>query len=153
MTERVVYGDALYSIRAKRTSFFTGDFYAERIAASFEASSVTTGGFNGQILTLAGVGYSTNPAKLSSFKCSLGSVTCNVISNQAGFIQIELPPYQAGFETAGKLLPDPADTNTQQQPYLGSYGFRYTRYSYSGYKSLDSILLDFRAGTSTETIL
>jgi hypothetical protein len=57
MTERVVYGDALYSVKALRTSFFTGKFYTERIAAVFQASSVATGGFNGHVLELAGVGF------------------------------------------------------------------------------------------------
>lgn len=35
MTERTLYGDALYSVKVLRTSYFTGKVYTERIAAVF----------------------------------------------------------------------------------------------------------------------
>jgi hypothetical protein len=35
MTERVKYGDALYSVKIIRTSYFTGKVYTERIASVF----------------------------------------------------------------------------------------------------------------------
>lgn len=35
ITERVIYGDALFSVKILRTSYFTGNVYTERIASVF----------------------------------------------------------------------------------------------------------------------
>lgn len=112
-----------------------------------------SGGTFGHILTFTGTGFSTDPLNLTSFKCRVGTATCQVIANPQGSIRVQLPPYQPGYETLGKLASDAADTAAQENGYLGSYGFRYTRYTYSFYKSLDLSIFDFRSGNTSETVI
>lgn len=104
-------------------------------------------------MTFAGTGFSSNPVNLTNFTCALGAVSCNVIANPQGFIQIQLPPYKTGYETTGVLPKDAADLVPQRNAYLGSYGFRYTRFNKTSPKDLDQLLLDMRAGNNTEPVV
>ena len=104
-----------------KTSFFTNIAYNVRIAPFFTTNTIQTGGAFGHLLAFPGTGFSNNAINLTDFSCSLGLINCKVISNPQGSITIQLPPYQAGYETSGLLPKDPKDTLAQQNPYLGSY--------------------------------
>jgi hypothetical protein len=45
-----------------------------------------------------------------------------------------------------KEIPDP---EAQQLPFLGSTGFKYTRYTFTAWKNLGLYIYDFRAKNST----
>lgn len=62
-----------------------------------------------------------------------------------GAITIELPPYQTGYENLGKLTQDLADSEVQELSFLGSPGFKYTRYKFSSWKNIGLLIYDFRA--------
>jgi hypothetical protein len=152
-TERVIHGDAMFSFRNFDTSFFTGINFNVRLTAYLVPNTIQTGGALGHLLTFSGTGFSSNPVNLTNFTCALGTVSCSVIANPQGFIQIELPAYKAGYETTGMLPKDTAETAPQQNAFLGSYGFRSTRFNRTSTKTLDQLLLDMRLGNNSEPVV
>ena len=51
------------------------------------------------------------------------------------------------------MAQDPTDTETQELPFLGSAGFKYTRYQFSSWKDIGILIYDFRAKNFTGTVL
>lgn len=157
LTERTIYGDALFAFRINQTSYFTGKNYSVRVTPAIDNSPSSNipkgGGAYGHIFTLSGTGFGSLPANLSSYTCKIGEVACSVIYTSQSSIKIQLPPYQAGYETTGKLLQDPGDNSQQVKGYLGSFGVRYTRYTRNKWRDLGMLVYDLRAGNISETII
>jgi hypothetical protein len=62
---------------------------------------------------------------------------------------VKISPYNPTNTNFDALPKAAGDTKTQNLPYLGSPGFKYTRYARTSFKTLSSWIIDFRAGNTT----
>jgi len=68
-------------------------------------------------------------------------------------VYVEVPKYNASNANFGALQQSVNDTALQNNPYLGSNGFKYARYSLDLTKSLAEWVSYFRAGNISITLL
>jgi hypothetical protein len=80
-------------------------------------------------------GASADPTKYS---CQIAGQECTVssIDSSINMVYVEVPKYDISNELFGVLQQSSSDTSTQINPYLGSNGFKYSRYSLDKYLSL-----------------
>jgi hypothetical protein len=67
-------------------------------------------------------------------------------------VYVEVPKYNASNVNFGALAQNSNDTAIQSSPYVGSNGFKYSRYSLDLTKSLSDWVNYFRAGNIAITL-
>ena len=97
-------------------------------------------------------GKSTDPA---SYTCQIAGQTCTIssIDSSTNTVYVEVPRYNNANVNFGVLTQDPNDTYAQINPFVGSNGFKYSRYSLDLTKTLSDWVNYFRAGSITLGVL
>lgn len=151
-TETVYPGTANSSVRTYQTSGLTGKTYQVRLLGKVTTDFPHQGGYNGQKLALTLSGTSPRP---KDYTCTIAGQDCVVSSVDPSIntVYVEVPKYNISNVAYGALPRDVNDTTTQINPFLGSNGFKYSRYALDLYKSLSDWVDYFRAGNISITVL
>lgn len=107
------------------------------------------GGSQGHEVEIKGTGFSKNVA---DYSCTVAGHTCSVKDLNTTKLTVVIPTLNISITDFGALPKDTTDTQPQQGAFLGSNGFRYTRYSIGSYKSTADWLTLVR-GVNNLTVL
>lgn len=86
----------------------------------------------GHEIEIKGTGFSKDASK---YQCRIAGQICTVKNTQSTSLTVVVPPLDVANTAFDALAKDAADTQTQQRQYLGSNGFRYTRYTMTSWKT------------------
>lgn len=128
-------GYANSSARLNRTSVLTGKNYQVRVAPEITSDFPHQGGTLGQKISLT---INAKSASTTAYSCQIAGQTCsisevNLINNK---VYVEVPKYDPLNTAFGKLPKDQNDSSVQFTPFLGSNGFKYTRYQLANQNTL-----------------
>lgn len=151
-TETVYPGTANSSVRTYQTSGLTGNTYQVRLLGKVTQDFPHQGGYNGQKLALTFTGASPRP---KDYTCTIAGQDCVVSSVDPSIntVYVEVPKYSPSNVAYGVLPQHANDTTTQINPFLGTNGFKYSRYALDLYKTLPDWVDCFRAGNIGITVL
>jgi hypothetical protein len=151
-TETVSPGTATSSIRSYQTSALTNTVYQIRLVAEITNDFPHQGGDHGQKLALSMTSESSNPAQ---YTCEIAGQECIVssVDSSINVVYVEVPKYNTSNTQYGILNKETNDSSTQMNPYLGSNGFVYSRYSLDLTLTLSSWVDYFRADNISITVL
>lgn len=144
-TENVASGTANSSVRSYSQSYLTNRIYQVRLVGEITNEFPHQGGYNGQKLALAMTGESSDPSK---YTCQIAGQSCSIssVDSSINMVYVEVPKYDSSNTNFDILTKEDSDSSNQMNPYLGSNGFMYSRYSLDITLTLQQWVDYFRAG-------
>jgi hypothetical protein len=78
------------------------------------------------------------PIDITAYKCEISGYKCQVSSVEAinNLVSIEVPVYDPTNTAFGAINKEASDPTIQQSPFLGQYGFKYSRYAHDKWRNL-----------------
>lgn len=151
LTFTTISGSANMMVDVNLVSLFNWKVYNVRLSAQVNMPvGLSHPGLLGHIFNLTA---NSIPTDMSLYKCQFGSYACWITSATSNLLTVKMEALNSSYNSSDQQLgKDPNDNLTQEEDYLGNYGFRHTRYQVAA-SDINSAVTSIRTNASRLKII